>query len=211
MDTINSTSCFYSYTIQVNNRENLSKYLLKYGVETKVQHPILMCEQKPYLKYKSDKIINAKIIVDKILCLPANEKVTMSDVKYISNLIIKFQENELNECTVTRYDYLEVPFFLKFLQPVFDKLMKKWFIDVWEEDMPMRERRFRVWKLGFQDFKGIEYINNPDVKKKYDQNREYQLKLPIPKTTQTNENGSKKTFKRLFKRSKHIGYGLSDL
>ena len=94
LDTINSTSCFYSYTIQVNNRENLSKYLLKYGVETKVQHPILMCEQKPYLKYKSDKIINAKIIVDKILCLPANEKVTMSDVKYISNLIIKFQENE---------------------------------------------------------------------------------------------------------------------
>jgi len=125
--------------------------------------------------------------------------------------IFEFKENELNECTVTRYDYLEIPSILKFLQPVFDKLMKKWFVDVWEEDMPMRERRFRVWKLGFQDFKGIEYINNPSIEKKYDKNREYELKLPIRKITQTYENGSKKTFKRLFKRSKHIGYGLSDL
>ena len=89
--------------------------------------------------------------------------------------------------------------------------MKKWFIDVWEEDMPMRERRFKVWKLGFQDFKGINYINNPEIKKKFNSNREYELKLPIPKITQIKEDGTKKTFKRLFKKSKHIGYGLSDL
>ena len=125
--------------------------------------------------------------------------------------IFEFEENELNECTVTRYDYLEVFSFLKFLQPLFDKLMKKWFIDVWEEDMPMRERRFKVWKLGFQDFKGINYINNPEIKKEYNSNREYELKLPIPKITQVKEDGTKKTFKRLFKKSKHIGYGLSDL
>ena len=125
--------------------------------------------------------------------------------------IFEFEENELNECTVTRSDYLEVFSFLKFLQPLFDKLMKKWFIDVWEEDMPMRERRFKVWKLGFQDFKGINYINNPEIKKEYNSNREYELKLPIPKITQVKEDGTKKTFKRLFKKSKHIGYGLSDL
>ena len=125
--------------------------------------------------------------------------------------IFEFEENELNECTVTRSDYLEVFSFLKFLQPLFDKLMKKWFIDVWEEDMPMRERRFKVWKLGFQDFKGINYINNPEIKKEYNSNREYELKLPIPKITQVKEDGTKKTFKRIFKKSKHIGYGLSDL
>ena len=49
--------------------------------------------------------------------------------------------------------------------------MKKWFVDVWEEDMPMRERRLKVWKLGFQDFKGIDYVNNPEVKKKSDDSR----------------------------------------
>ena len=125
--------------------------------------------------------------------------------------IFEFEENELNRCTVTRYDYLEVFSFLKFLQPLFDTLMKTWFIEVWEEDMPMRERRFKVWKLGFQDFKGINYINNPEIKKEYNSNREYELKLPIPKITQIKEDGTKKTFKRLFKKSKHIGYGLSDL
>ena len=127
--------------------------------------------------------------------------------------IFYFEENNENECKVTRSDYLEVPFFLKFLQPIFDKLMKKWFIDVWEEDMPMRERRLKVWKLGFQDFKGIDYINNPELEKKENISRKYELKLPLHKITQINkkDNNKKKTFKRLFKKSKHIGYGLPDL
>ena len=89
--------------------------------------------------------------------------------------------------------------------------MKKWFVDVWNEDMPMRERRFKVWKLGFQDFKGIDYINNPDIKKNEDTKRKYELSLPIPKITHSNKNSSKKTFERLFKKSKHLGYGLPDL
>ena len=122
-----------------------------------------------------------------------------------------FEESKPSNCKVTRYDYLEVPKIFKFLQPIFDKLMKKWFINVWEEDMPMRERRLKVWKLGFQDFRGIDYINNPEGKKNDSDNRKYQLKLPIPKITHIKEDGSKKTFVRLFKKSKHIGYGLPDL
>ena len=39
--------------------------------------------------------------------------------------IFDFEEKNEYECKVTRTDYLEVPFFLKFLQPIFDKLMKK--------------------------------------------------------------------------------------
>ena len=124
-----------------------------------------------------------------------------------------FKEDVDNSCAVTRYDYLEVPKILIFLQPLFDKIMKKWFVDVWEEDMPMRERRFKVWKLGFQDYKGIDYINDPNVKKINNQNRPYELKLPIPKITQIkkDKDGDKKTFVRIIKKSKHIGYGLPDL
>ena len=125
--------------------------------------------------------------------------------------IFVFEETGENNCKVTRYDYLEVPKIFKFFQPLFNKLMKKWFINVWEEDMPMRERRLKVWKLGFQDFKGIDYISNPDVKKSNITNRKYELKLPIPKITHINKNGTVKTFQRLFKKSKHIGYGLPDL
>ena len=93
-DTSNSASCYYSYTVQVDNRDSLAKYLLKYGVETKVQHPILMCDQKPYLECRSDNVDNARRIVNKILCLPANEKITKSEVKYISTLITKFKNKK---------------------------------------------------------------------------------------------------------------------
>ena len=44
--------------------------------------------------------------------------------------------------------------------------MKKWFVKVWEEDMPMRERRLKVWKLGFVDFKGIDFINEKGIQSK---------------------------------------------
>ena len=76
----------------------------------------------------------------------------------------KFEENIKDHCKVTKYDYLQVPKFMKFLQPVFNKIMQKWFIKVWEEDMPMRERRLKVWKLGFEDFKGIEYRISGELK-----------------------------------------------
>ena len=125
--------------------------------------------------------------------------------------IFEFEEKNEEECSVTRHDFLEVPKILKFLQPLFDKLMKKWFIDVWEEDMPMRKRRLKVWKLGFKDFKGIDYINDPNIQKNNKDTRPYELRLPITKITHIKNSNSKKTFVRKFKKSKHIGYGLPDL
>ena len=118
-----------------------------------------------------------------------------------------FKEDNNKNCSVTRYDYFEVPKFLRFLQPFFDKIMKKWFVDVWNEDMPMRERRMKVWNLGFQDFKGINYINNPDIKRELYPNRKYTVELPLPKITTITKGGSN----RLFIKSKHIGYGLPSL
>ena len=125
--------------------------------------------------------------------------------------IFTFQEIDNENCKVTRYDYLEIPKVLKFLQPIFDRIMKIWFVKVWEEDMPMRERRLKVWNLGFNDFKGIDYINDPNLKRETISKRPYDVKLPIPKITQIKKDDAVKTFVRLFKKSKHIGYGLPDL
>ena len=123
----------------------------------------------------------------------------------------KFEENTHGHCKVTRYDYIQVPRFMKFLQPIFKKIMQKWFVKVWEEDMPMRNRRLKVWKLGFEDFKGINYINNPQGKKDIKSNNTYKLDLPIPKITHIKNKSSEKTFLRIIKKSRHIGYGLPDL
>ena len=150
------------------------------------------------------------------LCVMTNEN--QMDVFHYAffNMIyckqtFKFEENSKGHCKVTKYDYLQVPKFMGFLQPLFNKIMQKWFVNVWEEDMPMRKRRLKVWKLGFEDFKGIDYINNPTIIKKNNFNRDYQVKLPIPKITHIKNKSSEKTFLRIINKSKHIGYGLSDL
>jgi len=83
-------SSYYSYTIQVNDRNGMIKYLSDFGVETKIQHPILMSAQKPYINNKSDELKTAKRAVEKILSIPANEKITDIQVKKISDLIIKY-------------------------------------------------------------------------------------------------------------------------
>ena len=125
--------------------------------------------------------------------------------------IFNFEENTNGHCKVTRHDYIQVPRFMKFLQPIFKKIMQKWFVKVWEEDMPMRNRRLKVWKLGFEDFKGINYINNPQEKKDIKYHNTYKLDLPIPKITHIKNKSSEKTFLRIIKKSRHIGYGLPDL
>ena len=81
---------FYSYTIQVEKREELMEFLSSEGIETKVQHLILMCEQKPYLNCPKDNIQNAKRIVKKILSIPVNVTITKDQIHYVSESIAKF-------------------------------------------------------------------------------------------------------------------------
>ena len=123
----------------------------------------------------------------------------------------KFEDLENSGCKVTRYDYIRVPKFFSFLQSFFNKIMKKWFIKVWEEDMPMRERRMKVWSLGFVDFKGIDFVNKKNLKSKVPGTRNYNLSLPIPKITHEKNNTKEKVFLRKVSKSKNLGYGLPDL
>ena len=60
--------------------------------------------------------------------------------------------------------------------------------------MPMRERRLKVWKLGFVDFKGIDFINEKGIQSKKNSLRPYNLKLPIPKITHEKDNKKEKVF-----------------
>ena len=65
--------------------------------------------------------------------------------------------NDRSSVTVT-YRIDTHPFF-KLFEPFFKKLFKRWFWATWKEDAPMRLRRWKVHKLGFKDFSGVEYIN----------------------------------------------------
>lgn len=81
---------YYTYTIRADRRDKLKEYLASKGIETKIQHPILMPEQPPYQKMPRADLKNAKELVQQILCIPANEKITREQVEYISRCIIGF-------------------------------------------------------------------------------------------------------------------------
>ena len=47
----NCLDTYYTYTIQVKNRDKLLKYLNSKGIEARVKHPILVSDQLAYKKY----------------------------------------------------------------------------------------------------------------------------------------------------------------
>lgn len=88
-----SEDVYYTYTIQAEKRDELMSFLEKKGIETKIQHPILMPEQPAYSKNTRGEWSNAKKVVKKILCLPANEKLSQEDIAYVADCIKAFYSN----------------------------------------------------------------------------------------------------------------------
>jgi hypothetical protein len=107
-------------------------------------------------------------------------------------------------CIVTSSYEMSVPWIFKPLEPLFKKVTTRWFHATWDEDAPMRVRRWKVWKLGFQNFVGIKYINDktaqPADLPKF---RSYPNQLPVPKTP---ENPPGSGYRRPFSKSVEIGY-----
>lgn len=83
---------WYSYTILTDKRNALREYLEQNGIETKIQHPILMPMQPAYSKYVTKNIQNAKKVVEKILCIPCHEKLTQQEQEYVIQTIRRFYE-----------------------------------------------------------------------------------------------------------------------
>ena len=115
---------------------------------------------------------------------------------------ITFEKDEPESCLVINEYKLHVPFFMAFLQPLWRKLTTRWFYVQWNEDLPMRIQRWRVWKLGFRDFYGIDYINKKTKKPDHIPLRPFPIELPVPKATTITTKG----FPRLFAKSEEIGY-----
>ena len=84
-----------------------------------------------------------------------------------------------DRCLVAVTFKIKIPSFLKIFEPIFKIMSEKWFEQGWEEDAPMRLRRWKVHKLGFKDFYGIEYINKKLPKPEKLEVSKYEFKLPI--------------------------------
>ncbi len=119
-----------------------------------------------------------------------------------------FEDLEPEGCRVTVESSMKVPRFFGWLQPWFHRMMRRWFYSVWAEDMEMRERRLKVWQLGFRDFVGLDYINQKtDGPPGPDRDRPYPIQLPVPKITEIARVG----ISRPHSPGKKLGYGLPEL
>lgn len=81
---------YYSYTIITSQRDELKTHLETKGIETKIQHPILMPYHTAYKnKYPCD-IPVAETLVKKVLCLPNEESLSLKEIEYIITCIREF-------------------------------------------------------------------------------------------------------------------------
>jgi len=80
----------YTYTIRSSRRDELKIWLEARGVETKIQHSLLMPEQPAYREAARGQWGNAKRLVGEVLCLPVHEKLTEADLEHVVECVKAF-------------------------------------------------------------------------------------------------------------------------
>jgi dTDP-4-amino-4,6-dideoxygalactose transaminase len=86
----NERHVYYTYTIQVDRRDALSNYLATQHIETKIQHPLLMPQHPIYADNARGAWNNANSLIKRVLCLPANEKLTDEQLERVGDAVIEF-------------------------------------------------------------------------------------------------------------------------
>jgi dTDP-4-amino-4,6-dideoxygalactose transaminase len=84
------THVFYTYTVLLDDREGLMKWLSANSIETKVQHRTLMPDQPAFREFRRYQNAQAASIADKILCLPIGEHLSESQIMYVCEKINHF-------------------------------------------------------------------------------------------------------------------------
>jgi dTDP-4-amino-4,6-dideoxygalactose transaminase len=81
---------YYTYTIRSPFRDALRAHLESNGIETKIQHPILMPRQPAYRSGARGEFTRADELVRQILCIPSHEKLSSADVQRVAESIRSF-------------------------------------------------------------------------------------------------------------------------
>ena len=81
---------YYTYTILAERRDELKRYLETKGIETKIQHPILMPYHTAYRAGQRPEIPVAEHLVQRILCIPAHEDIERGEAEYVADCIREF-------------------------------------------------------------------------------------------------------------------------
>lgn len=115
----------------------------------------------------------------------------------------RFEDLPGDRCRVRVTYKINTHSIFKFFEPLFQRLFRSWFDEVWAEDAPMRLRRWKVYKLGFRDFSGVDYINQKLPKPERIEIPKYQFKPPIKTLPRIKSPPGER---RPFRRSTELGY-----
>jgi dTDP-4-amino-4,6-dideoxygalactose transaminase len=86
-------SVFFDYTIIAENRDKLFDRLSSRGIEARIKHAPLMCDQPAYSYLNHPNIPHARDLIKKILTLPLHDKMTLRDIEHIAGIISEFYGN----------------------------------------------------------------------------------------------------------------------
>lgn len=81
---------FYTYTIRADHRDELRSFLEERGIETKIQHALLMPEQMAYRAGARGEFTRARALQQRFMCLPIHEKVAEAQIDYVAACIREF-------------------------------------------------------------------------------------------------------------------------
>lgn len=76
---------YYTFSVQTDHRDDLMSHLAKCGIETKIQHPLLMPEHPAYAeRSKLASFPVAKRATQRVLCIPAHEHMNWEQVEHVA-------------------------------------------------------------------------------------------------------------------------------
>ncbi|MDM8536546.1 DegT/DnrJ/EryC1/StrS family aminotransferase [Desulfobacterales bacterium HSG17] len=84
------SNVFYTYVIQVEQRDELRAYLDKSGIETKIHHPLLLPEHQAYKDKFNPRLPVSEKIVKRMLSIPNHEKLTSLEQDWVIESILNF-------------------------------------------------------------------------------------------------------------------------
>ena len=90
-DSAGGRDVYYTFSVQTDARDALMKYLGDCGVETKIQHPLLMPEHPAYSEsFNPADFPIAKRATQRVLCIPAHENMAWEQAEHVAACVEAF-------------------------------------------------------------------------------------------------------------------------
>jgi len=90
------SSNFFDYVIFSTARDSLRQFLHSHGIETKIKHPVLLCDHPAYPCDPRPEIPVADKLVSEMISLPLHKNLDVTDIDFVCDAIYRFCHGQKN-------------------------------------------------------------------------------------------------------------------